>query len=662
MKYVLILGGVISGIGKGVIASSTGLLLKTLGLRVTAIKIDPYVNVDAGTMNPIEHGEVFVLNDGAEVDLDLGNYERFLDITLTRDNNITSGKLFQSVIEKERRGDFLGQNVQNMPHVTDTIQNWVERVAKIPVDQSGQEPDICIIELGGTIGDFDSSLYIEALRQFQHRVGRENFVVVQVSLVPVLGVVGEQKSKPTQATVRQLRGLGLKPDLIACRCSQALDPRVKAKVSTYCHVALEQVLSVQDVSSTYKIPLLLKEQGVLNYLRKRLQLDTLHISPRYFETGEALFRDWKALTETHASLKKTVTIALVGKYTFLQDAYLSVTQALEHASIACERKLTIKWVEAANLELETKESNSGKYHEAWEDIFTAQGILVPGGFGHRGTEGKIAVVKWARENKIPYLGICLGLQVAVIEFARNVCGLKGANSEELDPETNHKVVIYMPEVSRTHLGGTMRLGLRPTKFQDGSESWSKIHKYYESDERTLITARKFLDIHKENRINGTTENGIKYNTRITSNGIRVFGNGTTQMALNGNHHHHLFTEDFVISSTTATETSIKPMENVYSSKTVIEERHRHRYEVNPEIVERLEAQGLMFVGRDETGNRMEILELKDHPFFVAVQYHPEYLSRPLKPVPTFFGFIQASAAFQGYQKLIPCHYESTFNS
>ncbi|CAG8519104.1 10117_t:CDS:10 [Ambispora leptoticha] len=682
MKYVLILGGVISGIGKGVIASSTGLLLKTLGLKVTAIKIDPYINVDAGTMNPIEHGEIFVLNDGAEVDLDLGNYERFLDITLTRDNNITSGKIFQTVIEKERRGDYLGQNVQSVPHVTDAIQNWIERVAKIPVDQSSQEPDICIIELGGTIGDFESAPYIEALRQFQYRVGRENFAVIQVSLVPVLGVVGEQKTKPTQATVRQLRALGLKPDLIACRCAQALESRVKAKISTYCRVDLEQVLSVQDVSSTYKVPLLLKEQGTLNYLRKRLQLDKLCISPKNCESGEALFRDWKTLTETHASLKKTVTIALVGKYTYLQDSYLSVTQALEHASIACERKLIIKWIEATDLELETKENDPGKYREAWDNIFAAEGILVPGGFGHRGTEGKIAAAKWARENKVPYLGICLGLQIAVIEFARDVCGLIGkfqidnddavpqstigicpkskyANSEELDPETDHKVIVYMPEVSRTHLGGTMRLGLRPTKFQDGSESWSKIceysilnirlviiefhgldidnfisslDKYYESDERTLVTARKFLDIQKENRINGTTENGMKLtetstirlgksNTKITSNGFRVL------------------------------ENSLKGMESVRSSKTLIEERHRHRYEVNPVIVERLETQGLMFVGRDETGDRMEILELKDHPFFVATQYHPEYLSRPLKPVPTFFGFIQASAGMMPLRKI-----------
>ncbi|KAG9304633.1 hypothetical protein G9A89_020197 [Geosiphon pyriformis] len=636
MKYVLILGGVISGIGKGIIASSTGFLLKTQGLKVTAIKIDPYLNVDAGTMSPIEHGEIYVLNDGAEVDLDLGNYERFLDITLTRDNNITSGKIFQEIIEKERRGDYLGQNVQNVPHVTDAIQNWIERVARIPVDQSGEIPDICIIELGGTIGDFESAPYIEALRQFQYRVGRENFAVILVSLVPVVGVVGEQKTKPTQATIRQLRALGLKPDLIACRCSQPLESRLKAKISMYCRVASEQVLSVQDVSSTYKVPMLLKEQGVLTYLRKRLQLNDICRNPKLRQYGETLLRDWNKLTQTHSSLTTVVTIALVGKYTYLQDSYLSVVQALEHASIACERKLIVKWVEAADLESSTIESNPGKFEEAWENIRKAQGILVPGGFGHRGLEGKLAAVKWARENKIPYLGICLGLQVAVIEFSRHVCGLLGANSEELDPNTTHKVIVYMPEISRTHLGGTMRLGLRPTKFLQGSETWSKIHKLYESDNNKSVHPRN-PNSKKEQKI--ISENGLifgKNGTKSVLNGKKIIGNGTSALISNR------ILEEF----TSITENGICDGDNrnpSYSCTTVIEERHRHRYEVNPDIVKCLEAQGLMFVGRDETGKRMEILELKEHPFFVATQYHPEYLSRPLKPVPTFLGFIQASA-------------------
>ncbi|CAG8518634.1 6990_t:CDS:10 [Paraglomus brasilianum] len=537
MKYVLILGGVISGIGKGVIASSTGLLLKTLGLKVTAIKIDPYINVDAGTMNPIEHGEVFVLNDGAEVDLDLGNYERFLDVTLTRDNNITSGKIFQHVIEKERRGDYLGKNVQTVPQITDAIQNWIERVARIPVDKSGEIPDICIIELGGTIGDFESAPYIEALRQFQYRVGQENFAVIQVSLVPVLGVVGEQKTKPTQATIRQLRALGLKPDLvnmiltldvvgIACRCSEELEARVRSKIALYCRVELEQVLSVQDVASTYHVPLLLKDQGILNYLTKRLRLDCISITPEWQRKGSNLLRFWKKLTVEHSRSRETVTIVLVGKYTYLQDSYISVVQALEHASIECGRKLVLK--------------------------------------------GKIAAVRYAREKKVPFLGICLGLQVAVIEFARHVCGIENANSEELDAEAVNKLVVYMPEISRTHLGGTMRLGLRPTSFTKESEGWCKIRKIYESHQSM-----------------GT----------ITKEGSMVG----------------------------------------------VKERHRHRYEVNPEYIHLLAENGLMFVGRDETGKRMEIMELPDHPFFVGTQYHPEYLSRPLRPVPTFLGFVAASA-------------------
>ncbi|CAG8506963.1 4796_t:CDS:10 [Paraglomus occultum] len=570
MKYVLILGGVISGIGKGVIASSTGLLLKTLGLKVTAIKIDPYINVDAGTMNPIEHGEVFVLNDGAEVDLDLGNYERFLDVTLTRDNNITSGKIFQHVIEKERRGDYLGKNVQTVPQITDAIQSWIERVARIPVDKSGEIPDICIIELGGTIGDFESAPYIEALRQFQYRVGQENFAVIQVSLVPVLGVVGEQKTKPTQATIRQLRALGLKPDLIACRCSEELEARVRSKIALYCRVELEQVLSVQDVASTYHVPLLLKDQGILNYLTKRFRLDCINITPEWQRKGSNLLRFWKKLTVEHSRSRETVTIVLVGKYTYLQDSYISVVQALEHASIECGRKLVLKWVEASDLEAETKETNAEKYEAAWDTIRCADGILVPGGFGNRGTEGKIAAVRYAREKKVPFLGICLGLQVAVIEFARHVCGIENANSEELDAEAVNKLVVYMPEISRTHLGGTMRLGLRPTRFTKESEGWCKIRKIYEAHQSM-----------------GT----------ITKEGSMVG----------------------------------------------VKERHRHRYEVNPEYIPLLAENGLTFVGRDETGKRMEILELPDHPFFVGTQYHPEYLSRPLRPVPTFLGFVAASA-------------------
>ncbi|CAJ0825945.1 666_t:CDS:10, partial [Entrophospora sp. SA101] len=592
MKYILVSGGVISGIGKGIFASSLGLLLKTLGLRVTAIKIDPYMNIDAGTMSPIEHGEVFVLNDGGEVDLDLGNYERFLDVTLTRDNNITTGKIYQKVINRERKGGYLGKTVQVVPHITDAIQEWVENVSKIPVDSSGQEPDVCIIELGGTVGDIESAPFVEAMRQFQFYVGHENFALAHVSLVPIVGpvgeqktkptqatikelrslglspdlivcrcsqplnpdvrrkismfchvgpeqsFVGEQKTKPTQATIKELRSLGLSPDLIVCRCSQPLNPDVRRKISMFCHVGPEQVVSVRDVSSTYHVPLLLSEQGVLKFLITRLSLNLINIKQEQCNHGLHLLREWIMLTEEHDLLSKPVTIAIVGKYTSLQDSYLSVVKALEHSGMKCGRRLVIKWVEATDLE-QSDDKLANKYQESWKIIRSANGILVPGGFGNRGIEGKIAAARWARENKIPYLGICLGMQIAVIEFARNVY----SNSEEFNSDAKNQVIINMPEISTIHLGGTMRLGLRPTIFQQETELWSKMRKLYE------------------------------------------------------------------IMNVTEIDTGI------------VQERHRHRYEVNPKYVKSFESYGLSFVGR--------------HPFYVGTQYHPEYLSRPLKPSPAF---------------------------
>ncbi|KAG0363540.1 CTP synthase ura7, partial [Podila minutissima] len=457
-KYVLISGGIISGIGKGIIASSTGLLLKTMGLKVTSIKIDPYLNIDAGTINfphltptfpyhthPYDPGEVFILNDGGEVDLDLGNYERYLDVTLSRENNITTGKIYRDVIERERKGDYLGKTVQVVPHITDAIQEWVERVATIPVDDSAQEPDVCIIELGGTVGDIESAPFVEAMRQFQFRVGHENFALIHVSLVPTIGAVGEQKTKPTQASIRDLRGLGLTPDLIAARCEKTgLDEGIRSKISMFCHVQPEQVLAVRDCSSVYHVPELLKEQGLIDYLWKRLNIEkTVSISPALKEKGDNMWQKWNQLTASQERLQDSdsVTIALVGKYTHLQDSYASVVKALEHASLACHKKLIIKWIEGSDLEPENQIANPDKYNDSWETLRAAQGILVPGGFGARGTEGKIAAAKWARENNVPYLGICLGLQIAVIEFARNVCGMTGANSIELDANTESPVVV-----------------------------------------------------------------------------------------------------------------------------------------------------------------------------------------------------------------------------
>ncbi|KAH8152955.1 uncharacterized protein LAJ45_03182 [Morchella importuna] len=552
MKYVLVSGGVISGIGKGVIASSTGLLLKTIGLKVTSIKIDPYMNVDAGTMAPTEHGEVFVLNDGGEVDLDLGNYERYLNITLTRENNITTGKIYQHVIERERRGDYLGKTVQVVPHLTDAIQDWIERVARIPVDETNSEPDVCIIELGGTVGDIESAPFVEALRQLKRRAGKNNFLQIHVSLVPVIN--GEQKTKPTQAAIKDVRSAGLAPDLIACRCQQPLTKSTIKKIALFCDVLDQQVLAVHDVNSTYHVPLLLDNQGLIGLLSETLQLDKLEVLPALLEKGQQTWTHWKQLTLAQDRLFDQVSIALVGKYTDLHDSYLSVIKSLEHSAMRCGRKLNLIWVEAEALETQMSTQDPAKYHKAWHDVCTANGVLVPGGFGVRGTEGMIAAAKWARTNNTPYLGICLGMQIAVIEYARNVCGMEGAHSVEISAHTDHPVIIFMPEGSKTHLGGTMRLGIRPTIWQPGSE-WSKLRQLYGNSDEIL-------------------------------------------------------------------------------------ERHRHRYEVNPEYIEKLS--GLNFVGKDDKGERMEIVELKDHPFYVGVQYHPEYLSRVLQPSKPFLGFVAAS--------------------
>ncbi|KAJ2612254.1 CTP synthase ura7 [Coemansia sp. RSA 1365] len=559
-KYIIVSGGVISGIGKGIIASSTGLLLKTLGLTVTSIKIDPYLNIDAGTLSPLDHGEVFVLDDGGEVDLDLGNYERYLNTTLSRDNNITTGKIYREVIEKERRGDYLGKTVQVVPHITNAIQDWVERVGSVPTSEHGRIPDVCIVELGGTVGDIESAPFIEAMRQFQFRVGHDNFCLIHVSLVPVVGAVGEQKTKPTQASVRDLRGLGLAPDLVACRSQHPLEKGIREKLGMFCQVSPNQVFSVHDCESLYHIPILLQEQGIIDVLTDRLKLGKLSIPAEIVNEGKSLWVQWGEFARRRAHSLDQTTIAIVGKYTNLADSYISVVKALEHAALNVNRQVKINWVEASDLEESSMHSDPLKYHEAWQHLCAADGILVPGGFGERGVEGKVLAAKWAREHSLPYLGICLGLQVAVIEFARNVCGMTDAHSAEFREECKTPAVVFMPEIDRTTMGGTMRLGSRPTKFQDTEFArTSKIKKLY----------------------GGVDE---------------------------------------------------------------VHERHRHRYEVNPEIVEELEANGLRFVGRDaETGERMEIFELANHPYYVAAQYHPEYLTRPLSPSPPFLGLLLAAS-------------------
>uniref|UniRef100_A0A3Q2FZT2 CTP synthase n=1 Tax=Cyprinodon variegatus TaxID=28743 RepID=A0A3Q2FZT2_CYPVA len=421
MKYILVTGGVISGIGKGIIASSVGTILKSCGLRVTAIKIDPYINIDAGTFSPYEHGEVFVLDDGGEVDLDLGNYERFLDIRLTRDNNLTTGKIYQSVITKERRGDYLGKTVQVVPHITDAIQEWVVNQAKVPVDGDETEPQVCVIELGGTVGDIESMPFVEAFRQFQFKVKRENFCNIHVSLIPQPSATGEQKTKPTQNSLILLFRLLLQ---IMCRCSTALENSVKEKISMFCHVEPQQVICVHDVSSIYRVPLLLEEQGVVGYLSSRLNMP-IQTKPR------TMLAKWKEMSDRSDRLLEQCSIALVGKYTKFSDSYASVIKALEHSALAISHRLEVKYIDSAYLEPGTMQDEPVKYHEAWQKLCSADGILVPGGFGVRGTEGKIHAISWARKQRKPFLGVCLGMQLAVCEYARNVLGWSELNPKEL---------------------------------------------------------------------------------------------------------------------------------------------------------------------------------------------------------------------------------------
>ncbi|KAF6166290.1 hypothetical protein GIB67_008718 [Kingdonia uniflora] len=581
MKYVLVTGGVVSGLGKGVTASSIGVVLKACGLRVTSIKIDPYLNMDAGTMSPFEHGEVFVLDDGGEADLDLGNYERFLDVTLTRDNNITTGKIYQSVLEKERRGDYLGKTVQVVPHITDAIRNWIESVSLIPVDGKEGPADICVIELGGTVGDIESMPFVEALRQLSFSVGQDNFCLIHVSLIPVLGVVGEQKTKPTQHSVRELRALGLTPHLLACRSAQMLigvtknsktpsyeteEPvdegapedreqsttgkplleNTKEKLSQFCHVPVDNIVNIHDVPNIWHVPLLLQNQNAHNAILKQLNCVSIAAPPN--------LQEWTNRAETYDNLTDSVRIALVGKYIGLTDSYLSVVKAVLHACIACALKPSIDWIAASDLEDDCAKSAPQAHAAAWETLRNAACVLVPGGFGDRGVEGMILAAKYARENHIPYLGICLGMQISVIEFARSVLNLERANSEEFESNTPNPVIVFMPEGSRTHMGSTMRLGSRRTFLQAPACIISKL----------------------------------------------------------------------------------------YHGATYVDERHRHRYEVNPEAIDRLQEAGLNFLGTDESGKRMEILELRRHPFYVGVQFHPEFKSRPGRPSALFLGLILAA--------------------
>ncbi|AZQ15689.1 CTP synthase [Halorubrum sp. PV6] len=521
-KFVFVTGGVMSGLGKGITAASTGRLLANAGFDVTAVKVDPYLNVDAGTMNPYEHGEVYVLKDGGEVDLDLGNYERFLGTDMTFDHNVTTGKTYQHVIERERAGDYLGKTVQIIPHITDDIKRRIREAA--------EGSDVCLIEIGGTVGDIESMPFLEALRQFAHEEDDEDILFTHVTLVPY-SKNGEQKTKPTQHSVKELRSIGLQPDILVGRSEDRLDPETKEKIALFCDVPTDAVFSNPDVEDIYHVPLMVEDEGLDEYVMERLGLadEALPKAERSTEWRELVTRD----------RDREIDVALVGKYA-LEDAYMSIHEALKHAGIQTETEVNVLWVDADETRAEHEERLAG-----------ADAVVVPGGFGSRGTDGKIEAIRYARENDVPFLGLCLGFQMAVVEHARNVLGLEGAHSAEIDPDTPYPVIDLLPDQYETEdMGGTMRLG--------------------------------------------------------------------------------------------AHETDIKPdtlAARVYDADACTE-RHRHRYEVNPEYIDDLEADGLTFSGKAD--NRMEILERESHPFFFGTQAHPEFRSRPDRASPPFVALVEAA--------------------
>lgn len=530
-KHIFVTGGVVSGLGKGITAASLGRLLKGRGLKVTIQKLDPYLNVDPGTMSPFQHGEVFVTDDGGETDLDLGHYERFIDESLTRDCSVTAGSIYQSIITKERRGDYLGGTVQVIPHVTNAIKERVLRLA----EQTGA--DVVITEVGGTVGDIESLPFIEAIRQLRKDVGRDNVCYIHVSLVPYIAASAELKTKPTQHSVKELRSIGIQPDFIVCRSDRPIDAGIRRKIALFCDVDPKAVVSCEDAPSIYEVPVTLHEQGLDVMVLERLEM----------ACGDLDIAEWESFVEHRRSLAKTVDIALVGKYVALPDAYLSVTEALDHAGICHDHKVNVHWLDAESLSPDEVEGRLADF----------DGILVPGGFGVRGIEGKVRAARWAREHEVPYLGICLGMQVAVVEYARHVAGLDDANSGEFDPVTPHPVIDLMREQHDVHdMGGTMRLGAYPCK---------------------------------------------------------------------------------VIPDT---------MGHAAYGESVIYERHRHRYEVNNAYRQQLTDAGLVISGFSPDDKLVEMVEIPGHPWFVGMQGHPEFKSRPTRPAPLFRDFVGAAAAYR----------------
>jgi CTP synthase len=531
-KFIFITGGVVSGLGKGITAASLGRLIKSRGYRVTALKFDPYLNVDPGTMNPIQHGEVFVTEDGAECDLDLGHYERFMDVNLGKGNNVTTGKIYSSVIAKERRGDYLGGTVQVIPHITNEIKSHINRVAE------DHQADVVLVEIGGTVGDIESLPFLEAIRQFKHEVPHKDDVLfIHVTLLPYIAASGEMKTKPTQHSVAELRSIGIQPDVIVCRSEHEIPKDIREKIALFCDVAPNAVIPNVDLDSLYKVPLVLEEEGLAKIVLQRLGL----------QDREPDLAEWRQLVRYATEPSKVCDIAIVGKYVALEDAYLSVVEALNHAGIHNDCRVRIRWVDSEKLE------NGGAEAALKEHLGDVDGILVPGGFGYRGIEGKINAIRYAREQKIPFYGICMGMQSAVIEAARNLLGIAKANSTEFIPDCKEPVIDLMAAQKEvTNLGGTMRLGAYPCHLVPGSKAYE------------------------------------------------AYG------------------------------------------QEVVYERHRHRWEVNNAYVERLKSVGLKPTGIWKEGNLVEVVELEGHPWFVGVQYHPEFKSRPNRPHPLFRDFVKAA--------------------
>jgi CTP synthase len=532
-KYLFYTGGVVSSVGKGVTAAATGLLLKERGFKVTVQKLDPYINVDPGTMSPYQHGEVYVLDDGAETDLDLGHYERFVDIRLSQASNFTSGQVYAEVISKERRGDFLGGTIQVIPHITNEIKRRVAGIAK------ETKADVVIVEIGGTVGDIESQPFLEALRQLRNEVGRENVYFIHVTWLPYIGATGEIKTKPTQHSVAALRSIGISPNMIIARSDYPVDKDLCDKIALFCDVEKQAVVPMVTTDVLYEVPLLLEKAGVGDYLVEKLNLSA---------TSKPDMKPWEKLVERVRKPKPSVKVALVGKYVELQDAYMSVREALKHAALANDVEVEIGWVHSADLEKD----------KGWDVVQGADAILVPGGFGSRGIEGKIMAARYARERQVPYLGLCLGMQTMCIDFARGVLNHEDANSSEFDRSTEYPVIdLMIDQRSITDMGGTMRLGLYPCELQPGTKA------------------------------------------------AEAYGEDSVQ------------------------------------------ERHRHRFEFNNAFKKEFENAGMVFSGMSPDGKLVEIAELKDHPFMVGSQFHPEFLSRPMKPHPLFSGFIKAAKERDG---------------